>query len=356
LSDAPFRVLALDGGGIRGVLPAVLLGELESRAGHPTAQLFDLIVGTSTGGILALALSAPRAGSPFTPADLIQLYETQGQRIFAPWPRSDAGRVVEDILEKALHLDTSDTTPGRPLPWTRAILHPKFTATGIEGALQQVLGQANLGDVTSTRVAVTSYDLDARSLHLYRSWEAATTPAANLPIWQAARATSAAPVFFPPATVTCADGSTLHCVDGGVCVNDPAVLAIAEGRRLLRELEQADRELVVVSVGTGAPPPSTLPFALVQDAGLLDWVKHGLLDVIMGSGAFAANFELGELLGADQHFRLQPATSGPGYAADPAMDDVSAANLAQLVAAGQAFIAANGALFDRLARLLPSKA
>jgi hypothetical protein len=157
--------------------------------------------------------------------------------------------------------------------------------------------------------------------------------------------------------VTSLDGSTtLHCVDGGVCVNDPAVLAVAEARRLLRDLDQDGRPLVVVSVGTGAPPPSSLPFVAVQNAGLLEWLKHGLMDVIMGSGAFAANFELGELLAVDQHFRLQPATSGPGYAADPAMDDVSAANMAQLVAAAQAFIAAQGALFDQLARLLPPSA
>ena len=354
---APFRVLALDGGGIRGVLPAVLLGELEARTGRATAELFDLIVGTSTGGILALALTAPRAGARFTPADLLNLYETQGARIFAPWPRSEGTRVVEDLIEKALHLDTGPREPGSPLPWTRAVLHPKFGAEGIEGALQDVLGTAPLASVASTRVAVTSYDLDARALHVFRSWEAAATASANFPIWQAARATSAAPVFFPPATVTSVDGSTtLHCVDGGVCVNDPAVLAVAEARRLLRELGADGRPLVVASVGTGAPPPSSLPFAAVQNAGLLEWLKHGLLDVIMGSGAFAANFELGELLGADEHFRLQPATSGPGYAADPAMDDVSAANVAQLEAAARAFIAAQGPLFDQVARILTASA
>ncbi|HET9315151.1 MAG TPA: patatin-like phospholipase family protein [Vicinamibacteria bacterium] len=354
---APFRVLALDGGGIRGVLPAVLLGELEARSGRATADLFDLIVGTSTGGILALALTAPRAGARFTPADLVKLYETEGARIFAPWPQSEGSRVIEDVIEKALHIDTGSHEPGRPLPWTRAVLHPKFGAEGIEGALRDALGTAALSSVTSTCVAVTSYDLDARALHVFRSWEAAVTPSADFPVWEAARATSAAPVFFPPAVVTSLDGSTtLHCVDGGVCVNDPAVLAVAEARRLLRDLGQEGRALVVVSVGTGAPPSSSLPFAAVQNAGLLEWLKHGLMEVIMGSGAFASNFELGELLAVDDHFRLQPATSGPGYAADPAMDDVSAANMAQLVAAAQAFIAAQGPLLDRLARMLPPSA
>lgn len=349
--SAPFRVLALDGGGIRGVLPAVLLGELEARTGRAIPELFDLVVGTSTGGILGLALTAPpRNGQRFTPADLVKLYETQGTRIFSPWPRNDAAKVVEDLIERALHLQIQTDAPGRPLPWTRALLNPKFTAEGIEGALQQVLGTARLGEVTSTRVAVTSYDLDARALKIFRSWEAASSPALDVPLWQAARATSAAPVFFPPAVVTSVDGSaTWHCVDGGVCVNDPAVLAVAEARRLMAADE---RTMLVVSVGTGAPPSSSLPFAAVQSAGLVEWVRHGLMDVIMGGGASAANFELGELLTDAKHYRLQASTSGPGYAADPAMDDVSAPNLAQLEAAARAFIAAQGALFDELAREL----
>ena len=86
--------------------PRSCCGELEARTGRATADLFDLIVGTSTGGILALALGAPRAGARFTPADLVKLYETQGSRIFAPWPRSEGSRVVEDLLERALHIDS----------------------------------------------------------------------------------------------------------------------------------------------------------------------------------------------------------------------------------------------------------
>src|SRR4029453_4043476 len=122
----PFRVLALDGGGIRGVLPALLLGELERRTGRPTADVFDLITGTSTGGILALALTAPRPGPRFTPADLVTLYETQGGRIFASYPASAADRLVEEGIEKLVHVPDHPPEPGQPLPTTRALLHPKF--------------------------------------------------------------------------------------------------------------------------------------------------------------------------------------------------------------------------------------
>src|SRR3954469_18377138 len=73
------RVLSIDGGGIRGVIPALVLTELERRAGRRTFELFDLIAGTSTGGILACALCAP---DPLPASQLVGLYEERGPDIF----------------------------------------------------------------------------------------------------------------------------------------------------------------------------------------------------------------------------------------------------------------------------------
>ena len=73
------RVLSIDGGGIRGLIPALVLSELERRAGRRTFELFDLIAGTSTGGILACALCAP---DPLPAIELVKLYEEEGPEIF----------------------------------------------------------------------------------------------------------------------------------------------------------------------------------------------------------------------------------------------------------------------------------
>src|SRR5579864_9191015 len=82
----PLRVLALDGGGIRGVIPAMVLSEIEGRCGRPIATMFDLIAGTSTGGILALGLTTPDPAMPNAPRyraeQLVQLYAEKGQVIF----------------------------------------------------------------------------------------------------------------------------------------------------------------------------------------------------------------------------------------------------------------------------------
>jgi hypothetical protein len=81
----PFRLLAIDGGGIRGILPAMVLADLERRTNRPIIDLFDMIVGTSTGGLIALALACPgEDGRPRHKArDLIRFYEVEGRRVFS---------------------------------------------------------------------------------------------------------------------------------------------------------------------------------------------------------------------------------------------------------------------------------
>ncbi len=81
----PFRLLSIDGGGIRGILPAMVLTDLDRRTNRPIIDLFDMIVGTSTGGLIALALACPgEGGRPrHTARDVIRLYEMQGRRVFS---------------------------------------------------------------------------------------------------------------------------------------------------------------------------------------------------------------------------------------------------------------------------------
>src|ERR687894_1010021 len=79
-----FKVLSIDGGGIRGIIPAMILAEIEDRTGKRIAEMFDLVAGTSTGGILALGLTKPGQGgkAEYSAESLIELYETEGGRIF----------------------------------------------------------------------------------------------------------------------------------------------------------------------------------------------------------------------------------------------------------------------------------
>lgn len=168
--SAPVRVLSIDGGGIRGVIPARLIGELETRAGRPVSSMFDLIAGTSTGGLLALILALPQPGTdaPRPAQELVKLYELHGARIFPP-------------------------SLGRKLKITRASHEP------LAGVVEQYAGDASLSD-TLTNVLVPAYEIQRRQPFFFKSWKAADNDAWDFNAVDAALATCSAPTYFDPWT------------------------------------------------------------------------------------------------------------------------------------------------------------
>ena len=165
------KILSLDGGGIRGIIPALLLAEIEKRTGKATADLFDLVAGTSTGGILALALTKPDAtGRPaYTAGQLATLYENDGQEIFSRtvWHRMWA---MGDILNS------------------------KYTGQGIETVLEQFFGETRLSQALK-EVLITSYEIERRIPWLFKSRKARNMADYDFPMKVVARATSARDLF-----------------------------------------------------------------------------------------------------------------------------------------------------------------
>jgi patatin-like phospholipase/acyl hydrolase len=271
----PVKVLSIDGGGIRGVIPAMVLAEIERRTGKRVAELFDLIAGTSTGGILALALTKPgAAGKPqYTATDLIALYEGEGQAIFArsPW------HVVTSLDE---------------------LRSPKYTADGIEGVLAKYFGDARLKEAVAP-VMVTSYDIEARMPFFFKSWKAQKDPSYDFPMGRVARATSAAPTYFPPAQLDVQGPiNYVGLIDGGVFANNPTLCAYAEAR----VLHDATAEVLVVSLGTGQHTRS-IPYQEAKNWGLVEWAQP-LLSVVFDGVSSAVEYQINELVG-DSYFRFQ---------------------------------------------------
>jgi patatin-like phospholipase/acyl hydrolase len=170
----PVKILAIDGGGIRGIIPATLLAHIECTTKRPIAQLFDLVAGTSTGGILALGLTIPRTvGEPLYSAQrFVEMYEDEGPKIFA---RSLWRRIVT----------------------CNNLTEEKYCAAGIEAVLQQYFGDSRLADAT-TDVLVTSYEIAHSFPFFFKSSNARLRPDYDFPARQVARATSAAPTYFEP--------------------------------------------------------------------------------------------------------------------------------------------------------------
>src|SRR5215204_3709350 len=132
------KVLSIDGGGIRGIIPAMVLAEIERLTGKRIAEMFDLVAGTSTGGILALGLTKPgQDGKPqYSAKKLIDLYETEGGKIFSipVWHQiHSVGGVAEE----------------------------KYPATGIEEVAKEYFGELRLAEAL-TEVLVTAYEIEKR--------------------------------------------------------------------------------------------------------------------------------------------------------------------------------------------------
>lgn len=264
-----YRILSIDGGGIRGLIPALVLAEFERQTGRAIADCFDLIAGTSTGGILALGLTRPGAdGRPAFPAEaLADLYRKEGGRIFAesPWRRIT-----------------------NPLGLRAA----KYPSEGIEGVLQTFFGESRLKEAL-TEVFVTAYDIEQRDAFFYRRRKARGDARYDVPMRVAARATSAAPTYFEPALVAWPEGRDV-LVDGGVFANNPAMCAYAEARQTLeREGREAD-DILLVSLGTGlyAKP---FRYEEAKGWGVAGWARP-VLDVIFDGVADTVDYQLRQLL------------------------------------------------------------
>lgn len=316
------RVLSIDGGGIRGLIPAVVLAEIERRTGRRIAELFDLVAGTSTGGILACALTAPSLEDPsvprFTAAELSGLYETEGPRIFS-----------RSLLKRVLSVE--------------GFLDERYEDAGLNRGLTRYLGQSRLREAIAP-VFVTAYDIERRTAFFFRSERARRDPAYDFSMADVARATSAAPTYFEPAVVTAASGGPAYpLIDGGVYATNPAMCAYAD---VVRAGEQVD---VLASLGTGQLTRA-LEYRDVQGWGQLQWARP-ILDVVFDGVADTIDFQLAQLL-PDGYVRLQTELRR----ASDDLDDASEANLARLREEAEALVRERDAELDALcARLTVSR-
>lgn len=250
-----FRILCVDGGGIRGLISAILVAEIEKRlaARHgPAARMadfFHLFSGTSTGGLITLALTRP---DPVPGEDLARFYTDDGPKIFH-----------RGLLRKASTL------------W--GVLGPKYGAEALRDAARARLGDATLAEARRD-LLVTSYDMTARKPFFFKRWKARQDPDWNFPLVDAALATAAAPTYFPShALESASSGLRDHAlVDGGVFAANPTVAAIAEalGRNNDPPARLTLEDMLVVSIGTGEFGTG-FPQSKVSGWGDLGWVAGG---------------------------------------------------------------------------------
>ncbi len=373
-----FRTLSIDGGGARGMIPAVILKEVERRSGKRICDLFDRICGTSTGSILACGLTAlNRIGGDrpkFTAQEIVEIYRSLGATIFS---RGSFNETVVDPLNELLDRSTSwiATHPGETIStiktiWDR-VSAPLHDVNKLAFHLYKKFGDLKMEDALC-ELFVYAYDIGSRTPEIIGSSES-TIPGARdyskFRMYQAATASSAAVPFFAPYSVyrnpgnpleipsafgpqyprIGGTGDTYDLVDGGNGgLGNPAMFAFLE------ESEQSKgRSHVLVSLGTGHSTSPVPPEA--KNWGFVQWIGDGgeLLKSVFDGEADCVDQSLRKLLEKNvTYFRWQP--SIPEKFAF--LDEGSREDMDALEDLAQAFISEHDEEIDLLIAVLTSGA
>ena len=281
-SSSEFRILALSGGGYLGLYAAVVLAELEARVGEPLGRRFDLIAGTSVGGLLSMALAFE-----VPMAELVKLFLERGEEVFS-----------------SRRLPTGAVT--RLLDLSRSVMGPKYTGEALRKELTRHFGKRTLGDALHA-VVVPAVDVTRSVTKVFKTPHAqASLGDAGLSAVDVTMATCAAPAFFPCVKV----GDKLYA-DGGLFAVAPDQVALHEAK-LFMGAKPSKVRMLSVSTATMGYQPTEKPEA---DVGAVGWLTDGRLILTMISVQQQHVQAIMEDRLADRYMRLDapwPAQAGLG--------------------------------------------
>jgi uncharacterized protein len=349
-ANTKYKILAIDGGGIRGIIPAMILAEIEKRTQKQIFSLFDLITGTSSGGILALGLTKPRLNpassdsapiAEYSAEDLVKLFAEYGAEIFYEpfW-----GKILGSIED---------------------IVQTKYSSESREEIFKQYFGNAFLQN-NLKEVFVPSYDIEQRiPIFFTNKVEKEQTKSRSFrklcldfTLTDTALATSATPTYFPPHRISTTHNTDgfYNLIDGGLVANNPAHLAILEAQISKQENKQVLNleEVLVVSLGTGSLT-SVYPYNEVKNWGLLQW-GIPLLNMVFDAGSEVIAGELERLFASsdqalkNSYYRFQ--TFLPSDL--EVIDNTKPENIRQLKALANQLITKKSHEIDEVCSLLTS--
>lgn len=324
------RILCIDGGGVRGIVPATILTYLEKKlqqlSGKPETRLsdyFDLFAGTSTGGMIVACLLTPdKHGKPkYSAEKILNLYLKDSEVIFK-------SSFIQDIKSASGLLDVKYTPKGMDI-----ICQKYFTDTQLKQLLKPCL--------------IPVYNLSVGESYFFRQRLAKIDENHNYYIKDIVRAATAAPTYFPAAKTKNVKNTREYCfIDGGVFAVNPALSAYAEFRSLNNKL--SSENTLVLSLGTGKQN-TLLDCEEIQHWGAVEWRDPGS-NLISNALSEQSNLELAAVY-CDNHnyLRLNPSI---GKKHNPSLDNFEYDNLEFLRELGEQSIVDNKAELDNFAQKL----
>jgi uncharacterized protein len=283
--DRRFRILSVDGGGIRGIFPAAILAGLERSytAGNSIGSYFDLVAGTSTGGILALGF-----GAGLSAADLLDLYVRRGGEIFPALPDDPLGRLrawLRDLLQYA---------------------HYTYDREALRRVLAESLGERQFGE-SRLRLCIPAFEGRHSEVFVFKTPHHSDYRTDRYErMITVGLATAAAPTYFRPL-----EHRGYVLVDGGVWINNPVMLAVIEA---LTCFDIGCDQIDVLTVGCG-DDPFVVSHAQIAKGGIWHWKK--IMHAAMRLQSLAATNQARLLLGPPAVTRVEP----PLFAPPIRMDD-----------------------------------
>ncbi len=309
--DKTIKILSIDGGGIRGILPATFLSALEEKLQETSgnkdfrlAQYFDLIAGTSTGGLLTCMYLTPDDNNAIVPKytarQALEFYFGYGDSAFTA---NDKG---------GFH---------------------KYSPVGLEAGLNKFFGNLKLGQLIKP-CCITAYDMLQCEPYLFYSHRAVSDPRANFYVKDVARATSALPGIFPPATISSLADRKRTFIDGSIFAYNPAFQAYIRAKTIFPKA----KNFTMLSLGTGLAATAYTP-AQLEDTSEKNWARL-LADISFSAHSDMVHYQLEEIFKGktgSRYIRLQPSLHG----LNKEMDNVSHENVTALYKAGLEFVAGN---------------
>lgn len=328
-------VLSIDGGGIKGIIPGLVLVSLEERikqkTGDPTASVtdyFDFFAGTSTGGILTSLLLCPSKEDPskprFSAKEALDLYVKHGSEIFE-------AKGMKKLLAK--------------FGWVTE----KYNDTNWERILKDYFEDVKLSELIKPCV-ITAYNIELRKAHFFRQKGAVSRgDIRDFYVRDVCRATSAAPTYFSVAEIYSLAGVRYPLLDGGMFATNPTLSAFVEIKKDPEEVVTND--VYILSLGTGNSKKSYDSDELRQTKAL--FVVPALLDMMMSGASEISHFYMMRIFSflgiPDQYIRLEPNNL---QSIDEDLDAASPKNIRKLIALGDRLISEKDLLLDKIVEKL----